>query len=125
MNAYYYDVDSNNYKDSDIRTWLNNDFYNTAFTLGNEYIQTTTVDNSSLTTHYASNPYACENTQDKVFLSSYKDYTNSAYGFGVKPIDDDKAKECKPTDYARVNGVFCYHGSAYLYKWLLLNSFPI
>ena len=62
MNAHYYDVDSNNYKDSDICTWLNNDFYNTAFALENEYIQTTTVDNSNLTTHYVSNSYACENT---------------------------------------------------------------
>lgn len=50
------------------------------------------------------------------FLPSYKDYTNSAYGFGATSIDDDKAKECKPTDYARANEAFCYYGSSYLYN---------
>ena len=63
---------SNNYKNSDIRKWLNDDFYNVAFTQQQQgYIAVTEVDNSEESTGYSYNPYACENTFDKIFLPSY------------------------------------------------------
>ena len=92
----------NNYKYSDIRTWLNNDFYNSAFALGNSYIQTTTVDNSAATTNFFPNKYACNNTQDKVFLPSLLDYT----GFSTKDT-----RYCRTTDWARARGAACYTSS--------------
>ncbi len=97
----------NNYEYSDIRTWLNNDFYNSAFALENSYIQTTTVDNSASTTEYSSNRYACNNTEDKVFLPSYQDYINSSYGFYTS-TDSTDTRYCKTTDWARARGAYLY-----------------
>ncbi len=97
-------VYANNYKYSDIRTWLNNEFYNSAFALGNSHIQLTAVDNSVNTTDSTSNSYACANTEDKIFLLSYKDYTNSNYGFATSKGTTD-TRYCKTTDWARVRGV--------------------
>lgn len=99
----------NNYKYSDIRTWLNNDFYKSAFALGNSHIQITTVDNSATTTYSSLNNYACANTQDKVFLPSYKDYINSSYGFSTNDVCDTRF--CKTTDWARARGAFYYASS--------------
>lgn len=114
-------VYANNYKYSDIRTWLNTDFYNSAFALNNEYIQITTVDNSPSTTDSSSNTYACENTLDKVFLPSYKDYINSDYGFSTT-----STRYCKTTDWARVRGAkyngigdYKYNG----YYWTRSSSY--
>ena len=94
-----------NYKYSDIRTWLNKDFYNSAFVLGNEYIQTTIVDNSASTTNSTNNKYDCDNTEDKVFLMSYQDYINSSYGFSSTETCSD-TRCCKTTDWARARGAF-------------------
>ena len=105
-------VYANNYEYSDIHTWLNNDFYNSAFALGNSNIQTTTVDNSAVTTNSNSNPYVCNNTKDKVFLPSYKDYINSSYGFSTS-TDSTNTRCCKTTDWARARGARC---SSYLYN---------
>lgn len=95
-----------NYEYSDIRTWLNNDFYNSAFALDNSNIQTTTVDNSAATTNSNSNSYACNNTKDKVFLPSYEDYTNSSYGFSTS-TDSTNTRCCKTTDWTRARGARC------------------
>lgn len=100
----------NNYKYSDIRTWLNEDFYNSAFALGNEYIRTTTVDNSASTTNSESNTFACDNTEDKVFLPSYQDYMNSSYGFSTLTSQTDTIC-CRTTDWARARGAYYYTSS--------------
>lgn len=93
----------NNYKYSDIRAWLNEDFYNSAFALGNSHIQTTTVDNSATTTESKINSFACANTEDKVFLPSYQDYINTSYGFSTLKQSTD-TRYCKTTDWARARG---------------------
>ncbi len=100
-----FDYDSNNYKESDIRHWLNDDFYNSAFTANEQArISLTEVDNSANSTEHYSwsstgvNNYACENTYDNIFLlsryeiSRYKD----VYSFfdGVRVT----------SDYARASG---------------------
>lgn len=101
---------ANNYKYSEIRSWLNNDFYNSAFALGNSYIQTTDVNNSASTTKSSSNQYACENTNDKVFLPSYKDYINSSYGFSTS-TGSTNTRYCRTTDWARARGSYYYTSS--------------
>lgn len=111
-------VYANNYKYSDIRTWLNEDFYNSAFALNDSYIQTTTVDNSATTTNSTSNSYACANTEDKVFLPSYQDYVNSSYGFSTS-----STRACKTTDWARAKGARYLTDSSYLYNgWYWTRS---
>ena len=102
----------NDYKYSDIRTWLNTDFYNSAFALENEHIQITTVDNSAATTEIASNSYVCENTEDKVFLPSYQDYINSNYGFQIS-TDSTSLRCCITTDWARARGIYYYTSSGF------------
>ena len=104
---------ANNYEYSDIRTWLNDDFYNSAFALNNSYIQITTVDNSASTTNNRyRNSFTCANTEDKVFLPSYKDYVNSSYGFSTSA--DSNTRYCKTTDWARARGAG-YSTSSELY----------
>lgn len=71
----------NNYKYSDIRAWLNSDFLEQAFYYDSSLIQTVNVDNSAESTNESSNPFACEDTQDKVYLLSCKDVRNKEYGF--------------------------------------------
>lgn len=93
-------VAPNNYKYSTLRQFLNNDFYNTAFTRTQQNaILITDVDNSEDTTWKSPNPYACENTQDKVFALSLKEARNSEY------FADNAERQLKVTDYAIANGV--------------------
>ncbi len=93
---------ANNYEYSDIRQWLNEDFYNKAFTKElQSIINTTLVDNSVASTGDSSNQYICNDTYDKVYLLSCKDVTNEEYGF-----TNDKSREKQLTDYAKAKG--CY-----------------
>lgn len=71
----------NNYKLSDIRKWLNSDFLEQAFYYDSSLVQTVNVDNSAESTGITDNQFACEDTQDKVYLLSYKDVINKEYGF--------------------------------------------
>ena len=93
-----YDDNSNNYADSEIRTWLNRAFYTIAFSsLQQALIQITKVDNSAASTGYIGNSFACADTDDKVFLLSYKEVTNSDY---------DTARGVQTSDYARGSGAY-------------------
>ncbi len=96
---------ANNYANSEIRSWLNNDFYNSAFALDDSLIQTVTVDNSAATTSSSTNQYACDNTEDKVYLLSYQDYESADY------FADDAARQCKVTDWAKANYASYYSGN--------------
>lgn len=88
---------ANNYALSNIRKWLNETFYNTAFNdLQKELVQVTKVDNSVESTGYSSSQYACADTNDKVFLLSYKEATTY--------MTSDPAREKKCTDYAKSQG---------------------
>jgi hypothetical protein len=90
----------NNYMYSHIRSWLNDNFYNTAFTTEEKArIQTTTVDNSKVSTGYDPNLYACMNTNDKVFLLSYVEATSEIYGLSATI-----SKQLKSSAYAQSQG---------------------
>ena len=97
----YNDYSNNNYYTSSIRKWLNDCFYKQAFNLDYDYVITTNVDNSASTTAMDSNKYESPNSDDKVFLLSYKDYINSDYGF-----DSNASRICKTTAWARANGAY-------------------
>ena len=120
-----YDADNdNNYANSDIRAWLNYEFYKTAFgELQQAIIQTTVVDNSVYSTGYSSNPYACENTSDKVFLLSYREVTNSAYGFASSYSTYDMARRMLTSDFSRATGAYMSTDSSYYGNgWWWLRS---
>ncbi len=112
---------SNNYAESSIRAWLNDNFYNTAFSeLEKEIIATTLVDNSAATTSNAINNYACENTNDKVFLPSWSEIDSLASASDVRRT---------ATDYAQMQGVSLVkdtisESSNNMTSWLLRSSHP-
>ncbi len=89
---------ANNYKNSEIRSWLNSDFYQTAFSLDSSSIQLKSVDNSASTTSNGTNRYACEDTSDNLYLLSYQEYKNVSY------FADDSARAGRLTDYAIASG---------------------
>ena len=102
INSQVYDVnDKNNYKESRIREWLNSTFYNEAFSEAQKsLIIETEVDNSAATTNSDTNQYACDNTNDKVYLLSYQE-ANTFYS-------SNNERMSVATDYARCEGVNCY-----------------
>ena len=107
---------ANDYENSIIRSWLNNDFYDIAFALNNTIINNTIIDNSASTTNSNDNPYCCSDTEDKVFLLSYKDYLNENYGFSNSP-NSSSTRFCKTTDWARANKAYSYvYNSNYSYS---------
>lgn len=99
-----YHASDNKYILSDIRSWLNDEFYSKAFnSLEKKKILTTKVDNSANSTGYEPNSNECADTMDKVFLPSYKEVTHIHYCL----TDSASAvlkKERKTSDYSRATG---------------------
>ncbi len=97
---------SNDYEKSSIRQWLNNDFYNEAFNEEDKKkIQLTLVDNSPQSTIEIPNKFACSNTNDNIFLLSYKEATTY--------YKNDGDRKAKGTLYSREKN-----------KWLLRSRAP-
>ena len=116
---------ANNYMYSEIRSWLNEDFYNSAFALNNSYIQTTIVDNSISTAAPESSSYEiCLNTNDKVFLPSYQDYINSSYGFSSS-TSSTNTRYCRTTDWARIRGAYFSMEQSYCYNGTYWTRSPL
>ena len=117
-----FDLEDNDYENSDLRVWLNAVFYLNAFDSEERMsILTVTVDNSAASTGAEDNPYACEDTEDKVFLLSVAEVTGKTYGFSADPTKSDAVRRKQTTDYARASGVWMseeedYYGGGY---WLL------
>lgn len=110
-----YDASSTKYDTSAIRAYLNGDFKNTAFSTASlqSIIQTVEVDNSARSTNpntnptyfnSGTNPYACDNTNDQIFLLSLQEITTAAYGFSTDPTAIDGNRNYSPTGYALKNG---------------------
>ncbi len=113
LDAQSFDYDggeySNNYAQSTIREWLNDNFYNAAFSLlQKERVLTTNVDNSAQSTRYAENSYASMNTDDKMFLLSYAEIT----AYSAKAVENGKYESekeslmLKVSEYAKSQGCF-------------------
>ncbi|NLZ64772.1 MAG: hypothetical protein GX906_00040 [Clostridiales bacterium] len=102
---------ANNYEKSEIRAWLNDDFYNNAFYTQNEknVIIKTTIDNSDastkLPTESDDNPYACINTSDNVFLLSFQEVINTTYDFNEISTTNDQARQKAASGYSEFMGV--------------------
>ena len=120
LDSQHYHTSSSNYENAHIRSWLNSTFYNTAFnSIEQGKIKTTKVDNSVASTGDSSNTYACEDTNDKIFLLSYKEATDSSYGFSSETLDDT-ARVKNLTAYAKAQGA---HSSSGIGVWRL-RSLP-
>ena len=92
---------ANDYATSSIRAWLNDNFYNTAFSSSQKAsILTSELDNKAYDSKYDS-----ETTYDKVFLLSYSEMQNTAYGFPANR-NPSPARQTKGTDYAKCQGLY-------------------
>ena len=125
-----YENYASDYETSSIRQWLNNDFYNTAFTDSEKKeISTTTLNNDGYYTSTGTTGYEeldSKETKDKIFLLSYNEVRNSSFGFNSDPWIDDIARLAKGSDYARCQGLYVDRksngNSNGNYDWLLRSS---
>ena len=112
-NGYYY-TDFNdapygtyacNYEYSYLRHFLNNEFYNTAFSEEEkEKILLSTVKNDYESANKEpSNLYSSADTNDCVFVPSIKEITNKHYGFSPEAKIDSLRTQVR-TDYALICG---------------------
>ena len=133
IDAAIYDSNSNNYAESEIREWLNNDFYNTAFNdLQKEIINTVLVDNSARSTNpdnnamywnSGKNNYASSNTSDKVWLLSVQEVTNIKYEFDSSLDNYNALRQKSITDFGRVKNIFIEDAKGYIGNgWWWLRS---
>ena len=112
--AYKYYTDDkrffyNNYEESSIRNYLNNNFYKDAFNEDEKRcIIKTLVINQVESTKFTSNPYICANTFDYIYIPSFKDITSEKYKF-VK----DQDRVCTATPYAIELGARISHDDIY------------
>lgn len=117
---------ANNYSLSTIRKWLNETFYNIAFTSSEKSrIVAVTVDNGERSANPDGNAtlyddgvnvYACSNTSDKVFLLAEREISTESYGFYAYDVkdpseeklehDDKLARAREGTEYAKCQGLW-------------------
>ena len=106
---------ANDYAKSSIRQWLNNDFFNTAFSDEQKLnIKTTTLNNDGFFTLKGKTGYEdydSASTNDKIFLLSYDEMLNSSYGFSTSYSTNDSARLAKGSDYAKCQGLYVYKSS--------------
>ena len=120
---------ASSYDASDIRRWLNDDFFKAAFNpIQRTRVQATHLDNPPSILHDANDPAAACNstdTDDKVFLLSYNDMLNPAYGFISEPDTHfEPARILQSTDYAKCMGLEDDNVSSnFGYSWLLRTPY--
>ena len=89
---------------STLRKWLNDDFYNTAFSSDEKSaIIEQTLKNEDNEVYGTAGG---NDTTDKVYLPSLSDMKNSAYGFSDDYYFNDQARIGKATSYAKAQGVY-------------------
>ena len=112
-NKKYY---ASNWEHSSLREWLNNEFYNTAFSeMQQDRIKELTRENKSrYNSKYDSNP-----TSDKITLLSYDEVLNKNYGFSSSHNAYDTARQRKGTDYAKCQGLWVISSYGGISWWRL------
>ena len=78
-----------------LRKWLNNDFFDSAFSADEKTLIPTVTVSADKNPEYSTNPGNA--TQDQVFLLSITEAENYLYY---------RSAQCKPTDYAVANGAY-------------------
>ncbi len=90
------------WENSDIRKWLNEDFYNSAFSMEEkDRITESVIHNSELPS---------DNTYDRIFLLSYDE--------AEEYFETDAARQCRATAYAKSHGASVFDSSEKTRWWL-------
>lgn len=119
---------ANDYANSSLHDWLNETFYATAFTEAqqNRILVNRNQNNDgyyTLTGNTNYTDYDSDPTNDKIFLLSYADVNNSAYGFSSSYSAYDTARQAKGTDYAKCQGLWVNSSGSYQgNSWWWLRS---
>lgn len=97
-----------------LRTWLNDDFYNKAFTAQEQKrIVLTDVDNSKNQGYSGDSIRSESNTQDRIFLLSYAEANKyfDVQHYKVSGSGDNIKSRVEPTAYAFAQGATTYQGT--------------
>lgn len=98
---------ANNYQYSDIRAYLNDEFYNAVFaSYQRELIEKVTIKNDASQTSAKGDDKVtvCDDTEDYIFLPSYAEVTNKDYGFDKSASYGDFERQKYNTDLSRATG---------------------
>ena len=96
-----YDFYQNNYAQGLLRSWLNEDFYEMAFSEEERAaILTTLVENGMASTGSIQNPNGGVDTYDKIFLLSMAELENGVYS----AFSSEQARQLETSDFCRANG---------------------
>ena len=106
------------WKDSDIRTWLNDEFMNKAFSKNEQkFLVSKTIDSD----YGDTSDGKFVTTNDKVYLLSSKDFSDKKQGSGIAKLFSKTAKDmlfdCKPTKYAESKGIVVDGNNKKRYCW--------
>lgn len=108
-------INANDYESSDIREWLNAEFYNTVFTPEErKRVLATSLDNSADSccgnkenfNHIVATEIDGAPTNDRVFLLSLKEARDVDYGF-EDTFFNSGTRLAEGTDYAKAQGLIC------------------
>lgn len=113
--SYNTEYESVTWETCTLRSWLNDDFLNAAFTTGEQTRIPTVTVSADKNPSYDTNPG--KTTQDKVFLLSI----NEAYQY----FSSDDARSCDPTAYAIAQGCWTFDDTSSSYYgncWWWLRS---
>lgn len=105
---------ANNYELSDIRNWLNDAFYNSAFKANEQIILTSEVDNSLESTLDNTNAYVSDNTNDKMFLLSRSE---------INDYLSNNELSITASDYAKSQGLYVALSDNNAF-WALRTPYP-
>ena len=105
------------WEQSTLRSWLNGEFLNTAFSAEEQSaIMKTAVDNSQAEGYSGWNTNGGNNTEDQVFLLSYKEAFEDYF-------TSDAARICMPTSYAVQQGAWTNDETGACWWWLRSPGF--
>ena len=107
------------WENSSLRAWLNDDFYNAAFSK-NEKDKINTITHANENSPWDSEINGGNDTTDNVWIISYSDAVNTAYGFSSGLYTDNAARRAQGSDYAKSQGLWVnnydeseYYGDSY------------
>ncbi len=112
-------VEGVTWETSSIRDWLNDGFYNTAFSRNEQSaIQVQTVVNEDVPEY---DIQGGNDTKDKVYLLSISEVINQEYGFCSIYDSPSMSRRVKASDYADARGAHNYNGT---FLWWLRSNGP-
>ena len=114
------------YEHSTLRNWLNDSFYNTAFTSPQQmFVQSKIIESapadtvSSFNSPFSNKLKRFEQTEDKVFVLSYSEVNSGASGLLSVNRQNNLMYQKKASDYAQSQGLYTQHSNG---EWWLRSS---